>query len=325
MKNITKKVIAVVLIVLTCVPMLLLLSACEVEYDTDGVRAKIYNKNSPDGYARVCEVDSNGDNVCIIPAYIEFEGRTYPVKEIGAYGAFFCSKGYSTLCNDVEEIVIPETVMTFDIESYTEIWLDQFDTLKKITVHPDNAVYSSVDGVLYNKNGTELIFYPPAKEDEVMFIGNSVRSIIIADYNFRNRNITTVEVQQDNPFFTAIDGVLCSNDGKKLIYVPIRDYYSNKYFAIPDGVEELTARCFGFGNTNIKYLFVPESVTTVEYITYENSSYVTQPFTGIYNIYFESDTAPQYLSDMNLSNHYQLHFGVSREQFQALEEASRLA
>ena len=324
MKNSVKKFLSIVLLLLVVAPMLLLLSACEVEYDADGVRAKIYNKNSPDGYARVCEVDSSGGNICVIPAYIELDGWTYPVKELGAYGAFFFSKGYSTLCNDLEELVIPETVTVFDIESYTEIWLDQFDTLKRITVHPDNAVYSSVDGVLYDKNGTELIFYPPNKKDEIMFIGSSVRSINITDYNFRNRNITTVEVEQGNPFFTAVDGVLCSNDGKKLIYVPIRDYYNNGYFAIPDGVEELTARCFGFGYTNINYLFVPKSVTTVEYITYEHTDYVTQPFTGIYNIYFESDAAPQYLSDMNLGDYYNLHFGVSREQFQELDETSRL-
>ena len=194
MTKIKKSIVSFVLILLLCVPMLLLLGGCKAEYYKDGVRAKIYNKNSPNGYARVCEVDSNEANICVIPAYIEYEGRTYPVKEIAPYGAFLFNKGYSDLCRGMEELVIPETVILFDIDSYTTIWSNQFDTLKRITVHPDNLVYSSVDGVLYSSDGTELIFYPPAKEDEVMFIGKTVKSINIADYNFRNRNITTVEV-----------------------------------------------------------------------------------------------------------------------------------
>ena len=324
MKKSFKKAVSLTLLVLICVPMLLLLCACEPEYYENGVCAKIYNKNTPNGYARVCEVDSNDANVCVIPAYITYKGLTYPVREIGPYGAFLFNKGYSTLCRDLEELVIPETVTFFDIDSYLSIWSDQFDTLKRITVSSDNTVYSSEDGVLYSDGGRELLFYPPAKEGEVMHIGKDVTSINFAECNFRNRNIRTVEVAEGNRYFKAVDGVLCSHDGKTLLYVPIMDYYFNGYFTIPDGIEVISEYCFGFGHTNIKHVFIPQSVKTMEYTIAENG-YISHAFArSIRNLYFESETAPDYLANLKLSEYYRLHFGVTREEFQALDEASRL-
>lgn len=43
-------------------------------------------------------------------------------------------------------------------------------------VHPDNPSYTSKDGVLYNKEKTELLFYPSAKEDEFFTLPETVTS-----------------------------------------------------------------------------------------------------------------------------------------------------
>lgn len=320
-----KAIISVTLIILICLPMLLLLCACEPDYYENGVRAKIFNKNSPNGYARVCEVDSNDSKVCVIPAYIQFQGRSYPVREIASYGALLFNKGYSDLCRDLEELVIPETVTLFDIESYTGIWLDQLDTLKNITVHPDNAVYSSIDGVLYSKDGRELIFYPPAKEGDVMCIGKDVRSLNIADYNFRNNNISSVGVEEGNVYFKAIDGVLCSYDGKTLIYVPPMSNIYNRYFAIPEGVEETSVLVLSY--TNIDYLYIPNSFKGITDFTPsedENGMIYNHPFRYI-NLYFESETLPQYLANVRFHDGYEQNFGVTREAFEELAQSSRVA
>ena len=52
-------------------------------------------------------------------------------------------------------------------------------------VHPDNIYYTSVDGVLFNKDMTTLLRYPPYKEDiQVYFIPDTVTTIY--DYAFYN-------------------------------------------------------------------------------------------------------------------------------------------
>ena len=49
--------------------------------------------------------------------------------------------------------------------------------LESITVDFENEYYQSIDGVLYSKDGDELIKYPPAKEESVFFVPDEVREI----------------------------------------------------------------------------------------------------------------------------------------------------
>lgn len=51
------------------------------------------------------------------------------------------------------------------------------ENLSNITVSESNSVYSSANGVLYNKNMTQLIAYPPAKNITIFTIPNGVTSI----------------------------------------------------------------------------------------------------------------------------------------------------
>ncbi len=51
------------------------------------------------------------------------------------------------------------------------------DSLTAINVDKNNAVYSSVDGVLFNKKKTELIAYPNAKKDADYTIPDGVKTL----------------------------------------------------------------------------------------------------------------------------------------------------
>jgi len=61
----------------------------------------------------------------------------------------------------------------------TEIETDSFDRvpLETIQVEEENEAYSSIDGVLFNKDGTELVKYPTNRKDEVYVVPKKVKKI----------------------------------------------------------------------------------------------------------------------------------------------------
>ena len=93
-------------------------------------------------------------------------------------------------CTSLREITIPDSVTSIggsafsgctSLESITigsgvkyldNGWIDSCRRLANITVSPDNKTYSSVDGVLFNKDKSELLAYP---------IGNKRSSYTIPD------------------------------------------------------------------------------------------------------------------------------------------------
>ena len=79
----------------------------------------------------------------------------------------------------IEELVVPKTVVE-GIE-YAENYVG-WKCLKKISVDPANNKYTSVEGVLYNKDKTKLLRFPPGKESDEFVLPASVKQI--ADYAF---------------------------------------------------------------------------------------------------------------------------------------------
>ncbi len=146
-------------------------------------------------------------------------------------------------CTSLENIVIPESVKSIEYDAFykcsklaeinipkaiTDIMTSSFDmcaSLTAINVDPDNANYSSIDGVLFNKTQEELIQYPAGKTgiynipSSVLTIGYSAFSNClnlteitipsniykIEEYAFYNcKNITSI---------TFLEGVRTINDG----------------------------------------------------------------------------------------------------------------
>lgn len=67
------------------------------------------------------------------------------------------------------------------------------NNLKSISVSADNPNYSSVSGVLFNKDKTELIWYPAAKDDTSYTVPNTVATIQYSAFNGSN-NLMSVTV-----------------------------------------------------------------------------------------------------------------------------------
>lgn len=118
-----------------------------------------------DGKAHLERCDQNAEGEIVVPE--TYEG--YPVVSVS--GLYDCDK--------ITSIVIPASVEDIDIWNLSECV-----SLKNITVSEKNQKYSTVDGVLYNKDKTVLIKYPPQKTDEEFNIPATVTEIkyLISNY-----------------------------------------------------------------------------------------------------------------------------------------------
>ena len=100
----------------------------------------------------------------VIPKTIE----GYEVKWIGYPWQDKAFQG----CTGITSIVIPDSVISIDRFAFSDC-----TSLAEITVSPDNKNYSSVDGVLLNKDGSELIVYPKGNGRSAYTVPDGVTSI----------------------------------------------------------------------------------------------------------------------------------------------------
>ncbi|MCH5299110.1 MAG: leucine-rich repeat domain-containing protein [Ruminococcus sp.] len=126
------------------------------------------------------------------------------VSEIGI-GAFFKCKKLKSIkipskVTELELFVLIDTgVKSLNIgKNIEKISTMSFSTdsnipMEKITVSKDNKYYSSQDGVLYNKDKTELLFCPPSLKKKSLTIPSSVKTIN-AEAFAHNKNLTTVKL-----------------------------------------------------------------------------------------------------------------------------------
>ena len=99
------------------------------------------------------------DGIVNIPS--EIEGK--PVTHISSYTFYLAG---------LISVTIPDSVTNIGIHAF-----DGCDRLKKISVNANNTKYSSINGVLFNKNKTKLICYPMGRDDVSYVVPNSVTSI----------------------------------------------------------------------------------------------------------------------------------------------------
>lgn len=316
----SKKILSFVFILLLAVSSILVLCSCsyyEIQYHGNGVYAIL----NSDGYAtvyafdRVTDVGWYDGQTCIIPSIIEYNGEIYKVTAFGNIDR------YSTALvldgGHAGEIVIPETVTDIDLNSYS--LSDTYDYLERITVASDNLRYKSINGALYNKEGTDLLMYPPAKKDKTFVIHSELEQISQAQYNYCNKYIQNIEVEQGNEHFSVIDNALYSADGKTLVYVPAGH---SENLALPDGISSIGYCALRYAN--IVNLYIPQHIFRDEvndYQVFMDFSYFRNldhsdyhPFRYVQNIYFYDEELPKFLQDVSLP-YTEFHFGVSRDAF----------
>ena len=127
-------------------------SAAVIVTTVNNKEVKISYEVDGDNTAGVDNVTGNPVRLTI-PSEIVSDGKTYPVTHI-KYGAL-------DKCNRLEYLDLPSTM-----EYIEDGVLDSRFSLKEINVAEGNEFYKSVDGVLFDANGSLLVKYPASKNVE---------------------------------------------------------------------------------------------------------------------------------------------------------------
>ncbi len=205
-------------------------------------------------------------------------------------GVKVCSVDSHTFANtSVTNVTIPDNV-TSTGDYYGILYCE---SLEKIDVSSNNTTYSSVDGVLFNKDQTTLIQYPQSKKDMLYRTPDGVTHI--GDYAFNScENLIQIEMANS----VEIIGSAAFEDCTNLSVVNIPDNLNTiEWFAF-DGCENIRTLRIGKNllNDSSPWYFlntITEVVITdsLECIDYNNTNFLygLEYFENLERIIVEED------------------------------------
>ena len=148
---------------------------------------------------------------------------------------------------NVRNIQLPE-----NLETISSTALSRPYQLESITISSSNPFFTTLDGVLYNKDKTNLIFYPRAKTTGVFNIPSTV--IEIENQAFHGARFLKVINFDENSSLRTIGSSAFFNT-------------SLRYVDLPDGLE--TIKEYAFANIHsLSVAKIPASVTDVRYYAF---------------------------------------------------------
>ncbi len=167
------------------------------------------------------------------------------------------------------DILIPATLGGYKVTSIYSNAFDNCTKIENINVAEDNTMYSSIDGVLYNKEKTVLRRYPIANKRTSYTIPNG--TLGIADSAFRYCTNVENVIMPDTVIETGIGVFLGSKDIKSIKLSNGLSKINNELFISCESLEEITIgknityigeEAFR-GCKSLKKITVPESVNDV--------------------------------------------------------------
>lgn len=187
--------------------------------------------------------------------------------------------------------------MSIDIpSSVTTIINDAFiacTSLVGINVDASNAVYRSIDGVLFDKNTATLIAYPANRRAIFYAIPSSVTTIEGHAFNSNARlvavtipssvtklssvafnkcsQLKVINVDAANAAFSSIDGVVYDKSATTLVLFPPM---KAEVFSIPDGVKKIGDGAF-CDNNRLVEVRIPHSVGVIGSYAFSNCRELT--------------------------------------------------
>ena len=223
-------------------------------------------------------------------------------------------------CESLTSVIIPDSVTSIGSSAF-------FDcvSLKSIEVSGNNKNYSSLDGVLFNKDKTELITYPAGKTDSEYVIPNSVTSIGYSAFE-NCTSLTSVTIPDsvtsiDYSAFencTSLTSVTIPNDVTSIGYGVFQGCTSLTSVTIPNSVTSIDSSAFS-SCTSLIGITIPNSVTSIGYGVFQDCtslSSVTIPNsvtsigdsafynTAYYNDESNWDNGVLYISDCLIDTNY---------------------
>lgn len=152
-----------------------------------------------------------------------------------------------------------------------------------ITVHPDTKIIASGVGL---QSSSDFEFVIPDNVERVcgsiyndgslgkIYIGKNAKLISDNPFGDIARYLTEIAVSEENPYYTAVDGVLYTKDLKKLIYYPCDK--TDRIYSILQGCEEIAPKAFaytnysGVGREMLQQIILPDTLKKIGSNAFEN-------------------------------------------------------
>jgi len=211
----------------------------------------------------------------VYPAQKTDDTFIFPDELIKAMDCVFYSNTY-----------LKHIYMHKDVSYYGENWFMHTLSLESITVDLDNPNFTSIDGVLFNKDLSIILQYPANKSGIHYDIPATVE--IISENAFRsNINLQTVNIPE---------GVI---EIKSFSF-----HYANLLcFELPDSLTTIGYSAFGY-NPNIISLTLPKNVFSIDRHAFEKNYSLVEILVDEENQYFSSIDGILYNYDKTLLHTY---------------------
>ena len=189
-------------------------------------------------------------------------------------------------CQSIKKITIPSSVRHIAPTAFHEC-----KSLYQINVDESNKNYKSIDGNLYSKDEKKLVLYAIGKQEDSFKIPTHVENI--CEYAFYGcqsikkitiscsvryidvlafdncESLCQIYVDPRSDYYKSIEGNLYTKDGRKLIRYAIGKRENT--FAIPSCGELIGENAFS-NCKSLKYIVIPGSVKSINYMAFEASS-----------------------------------------------------
>ena len=174
-------------------------------------------------------------------------------------------------CSSLTSIKIPKSVVRIDSSAFSS------SGLASITVDSRNLEYSSVDGVLFNKNKTQLVTHPAGKGISYS-IPNGVTSI--SSYAFSGcSSLTSITIPNSVTSIgycafedcSSLTSITIPNNVTSIGYCAFEDCSSLTSVTIPNSVTSIGSYAFS-GCSSLTSVTIPDGVTSIEPYAFQNCS-----------------------------------------------------
>ena len=155
-------------------------------------------------------------------------------------------------CTNLKNIRLPDSVTRIDEDAFGNC--DLREQVVQEIVSSDNITF--IDSRAFEGN----------KNIYTVHIGKNVEYIQTETFNYMSTpsfndctNLTSITVSPENQTYTSINGLLCSKDGRSLLYVPVG---ISGRLDVPAGIETIGREAMHYA-LSIKIVHIPKSVKKI--------------------------------------------------------------
>ncbi len=176
-------------------------------------------------------------------------------------------------CKNVTTITIPSSVTDIEAGAFYNC-----EKLAEIKVDESNANYISVDGVLFNKDKTTIVFHPNAKEGDSYNIPNTVTTIGVGAF-YKNQKLVKITIS--NGVTKIEDEAFYSCNKLSSIEIPAgvtsigKEAFAGSglnNIVIPEGVKSIGSKAFT-NCSSLKTITIPASVESLASDIFKSEKY----------------------------------------------------